>query len=85
MPGGIGTLEEIIEVFTWTQLGIHQKPCGLLNVLGYYDSLVALLDRMVDQGFLKSTHARQLIAGAEAGALLDRLAEPAAGYEAKWV
>lgn len=71
MPGGIGTLEEIIEVFTWTQLGVHAKHCGLFNVSGYYAHLSGLLDHMVKERFLKDTHAEMLHLGADAGALLD--------------
>ncbi len=85
MPGGIGTLEEIIEVFTWTQLGIHHKNCGLFNVLGFYDPLIAMLGQMVDRGFLKSAHAQRLGAGADAGALLDEMGRSVAGYRGKWV
>ena len=60
LPGGIGTLEEITEVYTWLQLGYHQKPCGFLNVAGYYDAFIALLDQMVIQGFLDAK-SRNLI------------------------
>ena len=62
LPGGLGTLEELTEVFTWAQLRFHHKPIGLLDVEGYFDPLLAMLDRMVDHGFL----------GREARALLDR-------------
>ncbi len=51
LPGGCGTLEELFEVFTWAQLGMHDKPCGLLNVRGYYDPLLRAFDRMVSEGF----------------------------------
>jgi hypothetical protein len=56
VPGGIGTLEELIEVYTWSQLGIHDKACGVLNVRGYYDHLAAFLDHAVTQGFLRPQH-----------------------------
>lgn len=56
MPGGIGTMEEFFEVWTWGQLGLHRKPYGLLNVGGYYDPLIAFLDHMVAEGFLKPVH-----------------------------
>lgn len=53
LPGGVGTLEELFEVFTWAQLGIHHKPCGLLNTAGYYDALIRFLDETVAEGFLR--------------------------------
>lgn len=53
LPGGVGTLEEIFEVWTWGQLGYHQKPCGFLNIDGYYDDLIRFLDHQTDQGFTK--------------------------------
>ena len=56
MPGGIGTFEELFEIWTWGQLGIHSKPLGLLNVAGFYDPLATFLDGTVDAGFLKQTH-----------------------------
>lgn len=52
LPGGLGTLEETCEMLTWAQLGFHAKPCGLLNVAGYFDALIAFLDRSVEQGFV---------------------------------
>jgi len=86
MPGGIGTLEEIIEVFTWTQLGIHQKHCGLYNVNGYYDHLIALLGHMVQERFLKDAHAELMHSGAAAGALLDRvMSKEGTGFQGKWL
>ena len=84
VPGGIGTLEELIEVFTWSQLGIHRKPCGVLNVRGYYDHLAAFLDHAVDEGFLRPQHRGVLSVASEPGELLDRMAgyeQPAVG---KW-
>jgi len=86
MPGGIGTLEEIIEVFTWTQLGIHQKHCGLYNINGYYDHLTALLGHMVKERFLKGEHAKLMHSGADAGALLDAvLRSDGAEFQGKWL
>lgn len=61
LPGGIGTMEELFEVWTWAQLGHHAHPVGLLNVAGYYDDLVAFLDKMTRQGFLSDDHRRSLI------------------------
>jgi len=61
LPGGIGTLEEIIEVYTWSQLGLHQKACALLNINGYYDDLTAFLDHAVAEGFLAESHRGLLV------------------------
>jgi len=60
LPGGIGTLEELFEMWTWAQLGIHDKPCVLLNVAGYYDELIRFLDKMTDSGYLKEASRSQL-------------------------
>ena len=75
MPGGIGTMEEFFEVLSWAQLGIHEKPCGLLNVAGYYDPLIEFLDRAVTAGFLKPKHRALLIVESEPAILLDRFDE----------
>lgn len=72
LPGGIGTMEEFFEVLSWAQLGIHDKPCGLLNVCGYYRHIIQFLDCAVDEGFLKPQHRALLIAEAEPVRLLDR-------------
>jgi uncharacterized protein (TIGR00730 family) len=72
LPGGIGTLEEFFEVLSWAQLGLHEKPCGLLNVAGYYDPLIAFLDRAVAQDFVKPKHRALLIVERHPTALLDR-------------
>jgi len=86
MPGGIGTLEEIIEVFTWTQLGIHQKHCGLYNTKGYYDHLSALLGHMVGERFLKDAHANLMHTGDDPGALLDLVMRTdGAEFQGKWL
>lgn len=74
LPGGIGTLDEIIEMFTWTQLGIHRKPCAFLNIDGYYDSLLAFLRGMVTQGFLRQAQIDQLVVVERVEDLLPRLA-----------
>lgn len=73
LPGGIGTLEEVIEVFTWLQLGLHLKPVGLLNVAGFYDPLLRVLDHMRDEQFLTPEHHAMLVVEPDAEALLDRL------------
>ena len=85
VPGGIGTLEELIEVYTWSQLGIHDNGCGLLNVNGYYDGLVAFLDHAVDAGFLRPQHRDVLIVAEDPAELLDRLAVFEPPRVGKWV
>lgn len=73
LPGGIGTFEELFEILTWAQLGIHHKPCGLLNVAGYYDPLLVFLDHSVQEGFLAPEHRSLLLVENEPEALLKRL------------
>lgn len=73
LPGGTGTLEEIMEAFTWTKLGIHKKPCGLLNVAGFYDLLDDLLNSFVANGFLKEEHRKLLVIERDPEILLDTL------------
>lgn len=85
VPGGIGTLEELIEVYTWSQLGIHDKACGVLNVRGYYDALAALLDHAVEEGFLRPQHRAVLSVAADPGELLDRLAAFEPPAVRKWL
>lgn len=79
LPGGIGTLEELAEVLTWTQLGLHDKPVGLLDVEGYFDPLVAFLDRAEAEGFMRAEHRQILLSDDDPARLLSRLAawEPA--------
>ncbi len=72
LPGGSGTLEELFEVFTWAVLGIHGKPFGLMNVDGYYDSLVAFLNHAVEEGFLQARYRSMLFVGTDPADLLDR-------------
>jgi len=71
LPGGIGTLEEIIEVLTWSQLGFHSKACGVLNVNGFFDPLLQLLDHMVEKRFLKAEHRDQLLVSDSVESLVD--------------
>lgn len=85
MPGGFGTFEEFCEVVTWTQLGVHRKSCGLLNIGGFYDPLIAQFDNGVAEGFIKTGNRRIVIAHAEPTALLDALAEAPAPPEAPWI
>jgi uncharacterized protein (TIGR00730 family) len=72
MPGGIGTMEEFFEVLSWAQLGIHAKPCGLLNVSGYYDPLIYFLDYAVAEDFIKPKHRALMTVERDPGKLLDR-------------
>ena len=74
LPGGIGTLEELFEIWTWAQLGFHSKPCGLLNVDGYYDALIGFLDHVLAEQFVKQHHHGMLIVEKDPEALLDRYA-----------
>jgi uncharacterized protein (TIGR00730 family) len=72
LPGGTGTLEEFFEVLTWAQLGEHKKPCGLLNVAGYYDPLLTVFDRMVEVGFLSESNRALLLVEGDPERLLQR-------------
>jgi hypothetical protein len=74
LPGGFGTLEELVEMLTWAQLGFHTDPCGLLNVSGYYDGLVSFFDAQVDAGFVEPEHRRLLTVTDDPTTLLDRFA-----------
>jgi uncharacterized protein (TIGR00730 family) len=73
MPGGMGTLEELFEMVTWSQLGIHDKPVGLLNVEGFYDALVGFVHHLHDEGFVRAQHLDIIRVEADAGALVRRL------------
>lgn len=85
LPGGTGTLEEFFEVLTWAQLGEHEKPCGLLNVAGYYDPLLAVFDHMVDNGFLSQSNRALLLVESEPGRLLQRLDHYRPPETVKWI
>ncbi len=78
LPGGIGTLEELFEIWTWAQLGFHGKPCGLLNVAGFYDPLIQFLDHVTAEQFVKAQHRQLLMVETSPEALLDKFA----GYQA---
>ena len=73
MPGGIGTLEELFEILTWSQLGFHDKPIGVLNVNGFYDGLVGFLEHIVNERFLKMEDASRLIDERDPDTLIERL------------
>jgi uncharacterized protein (TIGR00730 family) len=85
LPGGVGTLEELVEVYTWGQLGLHRKPLGLLDVAGYYAALVAFLDAAVEAAFLRPEHRAMLAVEREPGALLERLLTAAPPALPKWL
>lgn len=85
MPGGIGTFEEIFEIWTWAQLGIHSKPCGLLNVAGYYNALTTFLDHAAAEQFLKPQHCSLLIVEKEPNALLNRFVSYQPPSVQKWL
>lgn len=85
LPGGLGTLEELFEVWTWAQLGLHTKPCALLDVAGYYRPLVTFLDHAVTEQFVRRPHRAMLHVDADAERLLDRLEAYRAPAVAKWL
>ena len=85
LPGGLGTLEEIFEQLTWIQLGLHQKPCGILNVSGYYDNLLAFLDYAVSQEFIKQAHRDMILVEQSPDILLDKIFRYQAPNVEKWV
>ena len=85
LPGGWGTLEEIFEALTWAQLGLHQKPCGLLNVAGYYDHLGAFLEHAMQQGFVREEYRPMMMIENDAVTLLDRFASYQPPRVEKWI
>jgi uncharacterized protein (TIGR00730 family) len=85
MPGGFGTLEELIEILTWGQLRFHDKPCGVLNVLGYFDRLLAYLDHASAEGFLRAENRAMLMSEDDAAALIRRFERYTAPHVEKWI
>ena len=85
MPGGAGTLEEFFEMWTWSQLGYHLKPCGLLNVAGYFDGLITFMRHTVTEKFVKAEHVDMVLVETEPQVLLQRLANYKPVFVPKWV
>ena len=85
MPGGYGTLEELFEVTTWTQLNYHHKPVGLLNVGGFFDPLLTYLSHAADEGFIRPLHRELIVAADEPAALLEKLATVDIPHIGKWI
>lgn len=85
LPGGVGTLEEIFEIWTWSQLGMHTKPCGLLNIAAYYDTLVRFLDEGARQGFMRQAHRDMLLTADDGPALLAAFEAYVPPVVTKWV
>jgi uncharacterized protein (TIGR00730 family) len=85
LPGGFGTFDELCEILTWAQLGIHRKPCGILNVEGYFDGLLSFFDHAVEERLLKPAHRSIVISDRQPEALLDRMLESRPPLEPKWI
>ncbi len=85
LPGGYGTLEELFEMITWAQLGLHQKPIALLNINGYYDHLTKLLQHMTDEGLLKAENQRMLLSGTDIHQLLEQMKQYTPPLVGKWI
>ena len=85
MPGGMGTYEELFEVITWSQLGLHKKACGLLDVEGFYAPLVAFVDRAVSEGFIKPAHRGIVVSDADPVTLLAKLERAEVPDLPKWI
>ena len=85
LPGGFGTLEELFEMLTWGQLGLHSKPIGLLNIDGFYDCLIDLLQNMVDKGLLKKINQQMLLVSDNAEDLLQQMRDYTPPAVEKWI
>lgn len=85
MPGGVGTFEEFFEAVTWTQLGVHRKPCGLLNAGGFYTPLALFIDQAVTEGFIKPVHRASIVVDQDPGRLLDTMAAIELPDVPKWI
>jgi len=85
MPGGVGTFEEIFEAITWTQLGVHRKPCGFLNAAAFYTPLITFIDQAVSEGFIKPVHRKMIVVDDNPERLLDTMAEIRLPEVPKWI
>jgi uncharacterized protein (TIGR00730 family) len=85
LPGGFGTLEELFEMLTWAQLGLHKKPIGILNTDGFYDALIAFTQTMVDKGFLKNVNQEMLLVSDNIEGLLDKMKNYTPPTVGKWI
>jgi len=85
LPGGMGTIEELFEVLTWSQLGYHRKPCALLNIKGYYDTITQFLNHAVEEQFVKSIHREMVLIGDNSNRLLDLMAAYKSPRVDKWI
>ncbi len=85
MPGGVGTFEEFFEAVTWTQLGLHRKPCGLLNVDGFYTPLVQFIDQAVAEGFIRAVHRKVIVEDDDPARLLEALSTVDLPDVPKWI
>jgi len=85
LPGGIGSLEEMFEIWTWSQLGLHQKPIGMLNVDGFYTGLQTFLDQLVTEAFVKPVHRQTLQSAAEPHELIDQMLKAKPPPTGKWI
>ena len=85
LPGGWGTLEELFEVLTWAQLGLHRKPCGLLNVRGFFDGLLSFIDHSIDERFVRRENRSMVIVSGSPGALLEQFDQYVPPVVEKWI
>ena len=85
LPGGLGTLEEFFEVLTWAQLGLHRKPCGLLNVCGFFDGLLSFIEHSIDERFVRREHRSMIIVSSSPDSLLERFDQYVPPVVPKWI
>ena len=85
LPGGLGTFEEVCEILTWAQLGFHKKPCGILNVANFYDSLLTLFNFAAAEGFVRSEHRSLVLVETDIVALLEKMSKYKPQTTDKWI